>query len=701
MRQLSALSFLLFASHLFAVQVSFNVQHARCGLANGRITASAFGGLPPYTFVWSNGGSTSIITDLLPGTYTVVVTDGQGDSVEGSATVNDLNTFSMSHSSLQCSGSGHIWVQPNPQHVNGPFTWTIEPDNGMPPTYDPFNGYQFSVSSPGQYTITGTSSNGCTGTASEFIGGVEPFVHEVQSISPACGSEANGSFLLNVTLPGDNFVINVVGPGGSQYVECGEGPCVVTGLEAGDHTVELIHPGNPWGFYCEYVLPFTIPSLEPPCGSVSGTVYHDAGEDCILGTGDVPLVGRVLAIGPDEQYAISGPGGQYQRNMGLGAHTIGLPAEEMDQVCPGSDPQPFTLTGLQPSAVVDFALLSTVPHDLRITLTSVAARPGFPTTVRAKVRNMSFFPSGALDIALAFDPLLLEPQPANGQWSHPGLGAFEEATFVFHANVPPDVGLLGEVLNYTATVTNTEAELDLSNNTATIAVTITGSYDPNDKQGWANASGATAQFFLAEDSWIDYLVRFQNTGTDTAFTVVVRDEIDTRLDIMSLDILDASHPFVPSFGEGRELVFTFPDILLPDSTTDLAGSEGFVSFRLKPVAGLLPGDVIPNTAAIYFDFNEPIITNTTEHVVETSTAVADAWGTTRAIRLVPNPATDVLHVFLPDGADRAFTLMALDGRILQVPVVSTAQGIQLNVGTLAPGTYLIRTSTGSARLTKH
>lgn len=701
MRLTLTLASLILGHGLLAVQVSLNVQPARCQLDNGRIFATAFGGIPPYTFNWSNGATTSGILDLAPGDYTVTVTDGLGNTVEATGTVAMVNTFQVTTMEQGCGGFGSVWVQPSDWQVEGPFTWTIEPDNGWPPEFEPGMGYRFLGLATGtSYLISGISANGCE-TSIEFNPFFpDPDIYQVSSISPACGGEANGSFLLDLELPGGLYSLEITGPGGTTLVDCGEGPCVVTGLPAGQYSAGLIDQWSGMYFYCAWVADFTIPSLDPPCGGVSGVVYHDAGEDCSLGTGDVPLVGRVLTIGPDEQYAITGPGGQFQRNLDLGNYTIGLPAENMDQFCPANDPQPFTLTGLEPNAVVDFALVSTVPHDVRITLTSIAARPGFPTTVRAKVRNMSFFPSGALAISLNFDPLLLEPQPANGQWAHPGLGAFEEATFIFSANVPPDVGLLGQVLTYTATVTNTETEQDLGNNTATIGVTITGSYDPNDKQGWANASGATTQFFLAEDAWIDYLVRFQNTGTDTAFTVVVRDVIDTRLDLLSLDILDASHPFVPSFGEGRELVFTFNDILLPDSTTDLQGSQGFVSFRLKPVAGLLPGDVIPNTAAIYFDFNDPIITNTTEHVVETSTAVAGAMGTTRAIRLVPNPAIDVLHLWLPGLAASDLSVMTTDGRAAQVMGTTNAQGVQLDVQTLSPGMYMVRTPLGTARFMK-
>lgn len=112
--------------------------------------------------------------------------------------------------------------------------------------------------------------------------------------------------------------------------------------------------------------------------------------------------------------------------------------------------------------------------------------------------------------------------------------------------------------------------------------------------------------FFNEDEWIDYTVRFQNTGTDTAFTVVIRDEIDADLDLLSLEILGASHPFTPSFGNGRELVFTSPNINLPDSTTDLPGSQGFISFRLEPEDAIVVGDVLENTAGIYFDLDPTI-----------------------------------------------------------------------------------------------
>jgi hypothetical protein len=48
------------------------------GASDGTATVVASGGTPGYTYVWSNGATTATITGLMPGTYTVTVTDNNG-----------------------------------------------------------------------------------------------------------------------------------------------------------------------------------------------------------------------------------------------------------------------------------------------------------------------------------------------------------------------------------------------------------------------------------------------------------------------------------------------------------------------------------------------------------------------------------------------------------------------------------------------
>ena len=105
---------------------------------------------------------------------------------------------------------------------------------------------------------------------------------------------------------------------------------------------------------------------------------------------------------------------------------------------------------------------------------------------------------------------------------------------------------------------------------------LRGSFDPNDKL--ADPPGAGPDQKILPNLDIRYTVRFQNTGNDTAYAVVILDTIDTEvLDITSLRPGPASHPYTFQVKEGNALEFTFHPISLLDSTTDVEGSQGYVS----------------------------------------------------------------------------------------------------------------------------
>lgn len=152
--------------------------------------------------------------------------------------------------------------------------------------------------------------------------------------------------------------------------------------------------------------------------------------------------------------------------------------------------------------------------------------------------------------------------------------------------------------------------------TATDCQTVVGSYDPNDKA--ASPEGFGNQHFILPGTPLEYLIRFQNTGTDTAFKVVIRDALSPLLDPLSLRLQSASHAVQMEISEDAVLKFTFENILLPDSTTNLEGSQGFVKFSIRMKNDVAIGSSIENTAAIFFDFNPPIYTNTVFHVVDTA-----------------------------------------------------------------------------------
>jgi uncharacterized repeat protein (TIGR01451 family) len=143
--------------------------------------------------------------------------------------------------------------------------------------------------------------------------------------------------------------------------------------------------------------------------------------------------------------------------------------------------------------------------------------------------------------------------------------------------------------------------------------TAVNSFDPNDKTGFPLGYGP--EHFITKDQELEYLIRFQNTGTDTAYKVVIRDTLTELLEIASIRPGPSSHPYEFEVYGNRILQFTFADIDLVDSTTNEPLSHGFVKFTISQRSNNPNGTVIENKAGIYFDFNPPIITNTTWHTI--------------------------------------------------------------------------------------
>lgn len=140
-----------------------------------------------------------------------------------------------------------------------------------------------------------------------------------------------------------------------------------------------------------------------------------------------------------------------------------------------------------------------------------------------------------------------------------------------------------------------------------------GSYDPNDKSAFPE--GFCESHFIKTNTDIEYMIRFQNTGTDTAFTVVVTDTLSPLLDPASVVPGASSHTYDFDLLGNGVLQFTFEDIMLPDSNVNEAASHGFVQFKVSQASSTQAGDLIFNKADIVFDFNDPVITNEYYHTV--------------------------------------------------------------------------------------
>ena len=174
-----------------------------------------------------------------------------------------------------------------------------------------------------------------------------------------------------------------------------------------------------------------------------------------------------------------------------------------------------------------------------------------------------------------------------------------------------------------------------------------GSFDPNDKMVYINGIQSTT--FHKTDSVLEYLIRFQNTGTDTAFTVVIKDQLDYNLDWSSLTPISASHDYSYFLNDDGTMEIKFANILLPDSSINYTASNGYFKYSIKPKKDLNFGTKIFNVASIYFDFNEPVITNLTQIQLVPILGTKEIKSQeTVQLTAIPNPFSESCTIDLPD-----------------------------------------------------
>ena len=201
--------------------------------------------------------------------------------------------------------------------------------------------------------------------------------------------------------------------------------------------------------------------------------------------------------------------------------------------------------------------------------------------------------------------------PANGNTIR--LEADQRPGHPGNSHPQDNVELCGDSLFITGQIT-TVPEDDEDDFVETYCRMVTASYDPNDKQ--VNPEGLTnTDHYIDSNVVLEYVVHFQNTGTDTAFKVVIRDTLSPYLDITTIQPGAGSHPYTLDILGNNILQWTFDNILLPDSNVNEPESHGFMKYKIDQKPGNALGTVIENSAGIIFDFNTPVITNTVFNTV--------------------------------------------------------------------------------------
>jgi uncharacterized repeat protein (TIGR01451 family) len=374
----------------------------------------------------------------------------------------------------------------------------------------------------------------------------------------------------------------------------------------------------------------------------SGKVFLDDNNNSLQDIGELDLPGVVLELSGSQQYDLSDASGQFDF----------FAEQQTEQIVPHFpttycqfNPASYPLNGS--NTALNFGLYCPPGiGDVSVDLTnSTVFRPGFETYVHVNVKNKGTVPATAI-ISLTLDPALMfiEATPTAFQsgstltWTLNDLPAFETATFIVKVKTDQSTPL-GQSVCLQSDAALSVIDAQMNDNQKNICLEVVGSYDPNDKQvDPALLSPGDVQ----NAKPLDYTIRFQNTGTYPASFVVIRDTLSALLDPTTIEILSASHNYTWSLRGNGFLEFRFEGINLPDSSSDEAGSHGFIRFRIRPRSSIGVGASIPNTAHIYFDFNEAIVTNTISTMVLRTSAIENL-----SLEIWPNPATETLRIQIP------------------------------------------------------
>ncbi len=435
---------------------------------------------------------------------------------------------------------------------------------------------------------------------------------------------------------------------------------------------------------------------------ITGSLYADMNQNLIHDPGEPPLVHKTLTESNTGQFAFTNSFGNYTLAVNdTGNFSIYPSFMNFYNSLPIAHTANFTLLQ-QKDSLNDFAFQPAGNYnDLCVQINPAGAfRPGFTahyiityenrgTTVMSP--DVLFFPDNAVTYAFA-DVAPGTITPDSVIWNPGPLAPFQSGTIHVTVNVSASV-TVGTIINSGARIEPVTGDANPACNVNYWEIMTTGSFDPND------ISVNRDTLFPSEISAgvaLEYLIRFQNTGNDTAFFVSILNPVDTsKLQLNTFEFVSASHPLYLNWNSWESnMHFQFDNILLPDSQVNQAASHGYIRYRILPKPFLIPGDSINNHAAIYFDFNAPVITNFAITKIELPTGYQTSEHGITKLLYHPNPATEKLTInFGHDSNPVSKTISVFNvmghWEVIPTSLLGSTQ-IELDISFLPAGIYLLK-----------
>jgi len=670
------------------INVTYSITPSSCTSATGGATLSITGGSAPYSVTWNTFPSpaTGIAVSALPaGNYAFQVTDANGCIRTGNVIIPTSSSIiaSITSPTVVCPlNSANVALTVSGS--NAPFTYLW---NNAATTS------AITASVGAAYTCTITDAVGCTLVKYGSVYQTSGITVGLNTTPTNCQFAQNGA------------IAAVVSGGTAPYTynwSNNQTTASISGLGVGYYNV-TVTSANGCSKSAYTYLQSNNTSTSCYC-VVTGTVYQDANLNCAQNAGELGIA-NVAVHCSGYGYAYTNANGVYQFLVPSGNYTI---TEIAPQYYPLANCQAASQTISASAAsnctiTANFANNIIPTSDLRMVTSNLNFPvPGNTYNQRIIVHNdgsmlennvkLGYKHDGQLNYSSCAPIALTQPNSTSyPDWyrintGFPSLSPSTSYQLNLNYNVPTNIPMFTQVsFNDTIAKNNpigTNWLLDQTpwNNVNAINTTVLSSYDPNFKEVSPQGEGADG-FIQSKDSILTYVVHFQNTGSYFAYNIVVVDTLDSDLRISS---------FKPGYSDRRCKVetsdngvvkYTFAGINLPwkDAYGD-ALSSGMFTYSVRLKKNLPMGTKIKNRAYIYFDYNAPIITNTTLNTLRAASGVGIGEdfaekGQQSAI-IYPNPATDLFNLRFDskNTGDAKLALYDISGRELSSTLLSLKAG---------------------------
>ncbi len=536
------------------------------------------------------------------------------------------------------------------------------------------DSYSIIECTDGTYILTGSTDSN-DGNVNNVIGSTDMWVVKLDPF---------GTILYANNFGGTS------GERGRQIIETTDEKYVVGGwtYSSNVHTTENFGGGDFWliKLYEEY-------------NSITGKMFADLNSNSIKDTNEPIISNKKISEIDTSKFTFSNSIGNYNLILpDSGNYTVFPQQINYFNAVPVSHSASFSGVNLIDS-LNDFAYQPNgTQNDLKITINPVSSFvSGFNTsyvisyenvgntvlngTVTAYIDNNTYFVSSSVAPSIvSIDSL---------KWNVGTLMPFQSGNITLTIHID-SLLIDGTIINTIVNIAPYNGDSNASDNYSSWQAPTTSAYDPNiilvNREAIFNTEVASAPY-------LDYIIYFQNTGTAACVNVKVCNNLPNFLIENSFEFVASSHPVNITYDNyARLMTYSFNNINLPDSGFNEPASHGFIRYRIKPVTTMILGDSIKNVAAIYFDFNPPVITNKAITEIVLFDDLNEKQKQTSSLKIFPNPSSNIITFASNEFSNDQCELKIYDlyGRLVKQQTFLNAKSqIKTDVSIFTPGVYFV------------